>query len=125
MDLTGAGRLLPHGQPMAGEHKKGPAQYLPRRRVKKRAQISSEIRAELEQRGVDSVRALLIGMANGSTGTSRDTFVLLSGGKKLRRGDMEDWLREEAANIRWIKPGAIAAITAAVLAFLAWVFPIK
>lgn len=92
----------------------------------KKAQISPEIRAELEQRGVDSVRALLIGMANGSTGKSRNTYVLLSGGKQLRRRDMEDWLREkEAANIRWVQTAAIAAILAAVIAFVAWVYPIK
>jgi len=67
----------------------------------KRTKISAEVRAELEQRGADSVRAYLADLPG-----DRDASVLLLSGVKLRRGDMEDWLREKTASSdRWIKTG--------------------
>jgi hypothetical protein len=86
-------------------------------------------REKLEQRGVDSVRALLIS----HVGSGRTAAVQLDTGVLANRSDVEDWLRQKESNSgRWIKTGtiaaivgAIAAIAAAVLAFLAWVFPIK
>ena len=92
---------------------------------KNRANISPEIRADLEYRGVDGVRALLAGMANEPNGTDRRTSIFQADGKKpLLRGDMEDWLKEKkAADDRWVKTAAIAAIVAAVFAFPTWAFP--
>ena len=53
----------------------------------------------------------------------RSASILQAAGKKpLLRGDMEDWLKEKkAADDRWVKTAAIAAIVAAVFAFLTWV----
>jgi hypothetical protein len=83
-------------------------------------------RCELERRGVDSVRALLIGISDGRSGIGRDCAILLGGGiPPISRGDIEDWLKEKAdTDARWIKVGTVAAIVAAVLAFLAWVYPL-
>lgn len=83
------------------------------------------VQQELERRGVDSVRALLLGMSDGYSGTARTTPLRLGDGGTISRGEMEDWLRQkERTADRWIKAGAIAAILAAVFAFLAWIFPI-
>ena len=86
---------------------------------KNRAIISPEIRADLEYRGVDGVRALLAGMSNGSSDTDRRTPIFQADGKNpLLRGDLEDWLKEKkAADDRWVKTAAIAAVVAAVFAF--------
>jgi hypothetical protein len=84
------------------------------------------VRQALEQRGADSVRALLVSMSDGRAGTGRNASVDLGDGIKASRGDMEDWLREqETRTNRWIKTGAIAAIIAATIALVAWIFPIK
>ena len=89
------------------------------------AVMTPEVRQALEDRVVDSVRALLISMSNGQAGTGRAALVRLGTGVEVTRGDMEDWLREkERSSTRWIKTAAIAAIVAAVIALLAWLFPI-
>lgn len=91
-----------------------------------RPEIRTEVLAELDRRGVDSVRALLIRMANGQAGPGRGASINLGGGIEVSRGDMEAWLRGKAAvDARWIKIGAIAAIAAASLAALAWLSPIR
>jgi hypothetical protein len=89
--------------------------------------LEPEVREKLEQRGVDSVRALLIS----HTGSGRGAAVTVDNGIYASRSDVEDWLREkERTSASWIKAGTIAAIVAAVLAFLAvviavlaWMFP--
>jgi hypothetical protein len=87
--------------------------------------IPPDVLAKLEQRGVDSVRALLTGVADGMHGTGRGAAIPMDG-IYVSRAHMEDWLRsKEAISARWIKTGAVAAIIAAILAFLSWAFPIK
>jgi hypothetical protein len=94
--------------------------------------IPPNILAKLEERGVDSVRALLTSMASGVSGSGRGATIPMDG-EHVLRGHMEDWLRcKEAAATRRIKTGTAAAIAAAILAFLAlvvgllsWLFPIK
>ena len=64
-------------------------------------------------------------MANGFAGTGRGAALDLGGGVYATRADMEDWRGEKKrADARWVKTGAVAAIVAAVLAFLGWAFPI-
>lgn len=88
--------------------------------------VRPDILAELERRGVDSVRALLGAIsADGITGTGRRTQIRL-GDVDVSRADIEDWLKsKDTATGRWIRTGAIAAILAAILTFLAWLFPIR
>ena len=58
-------------------------------------------------------------------GTARDTPYRL-GDVSMTRGQVEDWLKwKAAAEGRWIRVGAIAAVIAAILAALAWLLPIK
>ena len=89
--------------------------------------LDPKVRKELERRGVEGVRALLVSMATGPrAGTGRGASISLDVGVEVSRGEMEDWLRQNRKVAdRWIKTGAIAAIVAALLAFLAWCFPIK
>jgi hypothetical protein len=93
-------------------------------RGKSDTQIPPDVIDELERRGIDSVRALLASMSDGYSGTGRNTTIQLGGGLKIRRDQMEDWLKDKAAaNARWAKVGTVAAIIAAVLAVLPWVYP--
>jgi hypothetical protein len=90
-----------------------------------KTRIKSEIRSELERRGADSVRALLTAMSNADSGTGRETTIRI-GDMTARRGEIEDWLKSQAAQgACWVKVGTIAAIFAAILSFLAWIFPLK
>jgi hypothetical protein len=88
--------------------------------------IAREVSAELETRGVDAVRQLLGALSSApSAAISRQRSIKL-GDVIVTRGEMEDWLKSKgAADARWIKVGAIAAVIAAVLSFLAWAFPLK
>jgi hypothetical protein len=87
--------------------------------------IPPDVLTELKRRGVDSVRSLLTTMSDGHSGTGRTASITL-GHVEVARGHMEDWLlQKDAASSRWIKTGAVAAIVAAILAFLSWLFPIK
>jgi hypothetical protein len=87
--------------------------------------IPKDVQEILERRGVDSVKALLVSMANGAAGTGRGAALTLDG-KHVLRGQMEDWLRDkETVSSRWIKTGALAAIAAAILALLSWLLPLK
>ena len=89
--------------------------------------LTSAMRQALEDRGVDSVRALL----SAHTGAGPRAAVTLDTNLWSDRHDVEEWLREkERTAAAWVKAGTIAAIasaflalTAAVIALLAWLFP--
>jgi hypothetical protein len=86
----------------------------------------------LERRGIKVILVLLQTAAGAGEGS---TVEGLAGpdGKWMSRKYVEGWLRrkaeerrlQEASDRRWIKIAAIAAISAAVIALGAWLFPIR
>jgi hypothetical protein len=87
-------------------------------RPPKQPGLLPEVLAELELNGADAVRAVLAGSSDGVSGTSRDTLLRI-GNETIKRGEMQDWLKwnDEVAGY-WVKTGVIAAVIAAVFAFL-------
>jgi hypothetical protein len=85
--------------------------------------LPPRVEAELELRGVDSVRAYLAGQGSfAGEGTARHTPYRL-GRVKTTRGEVEDWLRwKNAADARWVKVAAVAAVVGAVAAIFGAVF---
>jgi hypothetical protein len=95
--------------------------------------------AELERRGIDAIRALLLHPdAAGPAQSAPVAGLRAADGKDMPRQYAEEWLRRkdeerrllEATDRRWLKTGAWAAIigawaaiAAAVIAALAWWFP--
>jgi hypothetical protein len=81
----------------------------------------------LNQKGIEVVRAKYIKEKAVTGDTAADLKkTILFGDDKVSFGDIEEWLgKKERSNSSWIKVAGIAAIAAAVIAFLAWVFPIK
>ncbi|MBU6296881.1 MAG: hypothetical protein KJS68_01445 [Alphaproteobacteria bacterium] len=76
--------------------------------------------AELELHGVDAARSILGAVSSdGVSGTSRSTLIRF-GNANVTRGEIEDWLKwKSSREALWVRVGAIAAVLAAVFAFLA------
>jgi hypothetical protein len=87
--------------------------------------IDRRVRAKLEEIGVDAVKAKLVWIMNVRTlGQQDEREEDLGDGIKASRREMQDWLSGKTARESiWIRIGVIAAIFAAVFAFLAWRFP--
>ena len=85
---------------------------------------NESVRTKLEQHGVDAIR-------NETQFNYIRNFDLLE--EQVPVGDglsasgrqMQEWLAEKnESDSRWVKVGMIAAVSAAVFAFLAWGFPL-
>ena len=79
-------------------------------------------RTKLEQLGVDAIRSKLSSVRNFDL---RDEQLPLGDGLSVSGRQMQEWLAEKSeSHSRWVKVGVIAAVSAAVFAFLAWGFPL-
>ncbi|MGO9721753.1 MAG: hypothetical protein ACLPOA_14530 [Methylocella sp.] len=86
--------------------------------------IDSPVRAKLEELGVDAVRSKLVWIMNVTTLGQQDNLEPLGDGLSASRRQMQEWLREKSAReFCWVRVGVIAAVIAALFAFLAWRFP--
>ena len=75
-----------------------------------------------EQLGVDAIRSKLSYVRNFDL---VDEQVPLGDGLSASGRQMQEWLLEKnESHSRWVKVGVIAAVSAAVFAFLAWGFPL-
>ena len=75
-----------------------------------------------EQLGVDAIRSKLSYVRNFDL---VDEQVPLGDGLSASGGERQEWLAEKnESHSRWVKVGVIAAVSAAVFAFLAWGFPL-
>jgi hypothetical protein len=83
--------------------------------------INPHARKVLDQQGIEVVRAKHIK----EIAVTRDPKKEIAfGDNKVTLGDVEEWLSKKAkSDSRWIKVAAIAAVAAALIALLAWVFP--
>jgi hypothetical protein len=90
-----------------------------------KTKIDPRVRAKLEEIGVDAVKSKLVWIMNVRTLAQQDEREEdLGDGIKASRREMQEWLREKTARESlWIRVGVIAAVAAAVFAFLAWRFP--
>ena len=92
----------------------------------KKAKIDPPVRAKLEQLGADAVKSKLIWIMNVRSLAEQDELQDLGDGIKAPLRGMQEWLNEKAAReALWIRGGVIAAVLAAMFAFLAWRFPIN
>jgi hypothetical protein len=90
----------------------------------KKPMIDSPVRAKLEELGVDAVRSKLVWIMNVTTLGQQDNLEPLGDGLSASRRQMQEWLREKSAReFCWVRVGVIAAVIAALFAFLAWRFP--
>ena len=88
----------------------------------------ARVRAALDQLGVNAVRAKLSWMLGVSKLGQQELSEEIADGLWATRRQIEQWLAEkDAAQARWVKVGtwagiiaAIAAIAAALFAYLAW-----
>jgi hypothetical protein len=86
--------------------------------------IDSRVRAKLEELGVDAVRSKLVWIMNVTKLEQQDNLEPLGDGLSASRRQMQEWLREKSAReFLWVRVGVIAAVIAALFAFLAWRFP--
>ena len=84
----------------------------------KRPDLLPDVLLELELHGVDAVRAVLASSSYGALATSRDAPLRI-GNANIKRGEMQDWLKwKSEVESYWIRLGVIAAVVAAVFAFL-------
>jgi hypothetical protein len=88
-----------------------------------KADVSDEsVRTKLEQHGVDAIRSKLSYVRNFDL---LDEQVPPGHGHLASGRQTQEWLaKEKESESRWIKVGMIAAVNAAVFAFLAWGFPL-
>ena len=96
--------------------------------------IDPRVRRVLDQKGIELVRARFIKEMAVTGDTDQEMEKEISfGNQTLRVSDLAEWLAEAAqSNSRWTKRTGIAAVSAAVIAFvvgvitvLAWVCPIR
>jgi hypothetical protein len=86
--------------------------------------IDSRVRAKLEELGVDAVRSKLVWIMSVTKLEQQDNLEPLGDGLSASRRQMQEWLREKSAReFLWVRVGVIAAVIAALFAFLAWRFP--
>lgn len=92
-----------------------------------KSKIDRRVRAKLEEIGVDAVKSKLVWIMNVRTlGQQDEREEDLGYGIKASRREMQEWLSEKTAReALWIRVGVIAAVLAAVFAFLAWRFPLN
>jgi len=85
----------------------------------KKANIDSNVRAKLEELGVDTVRSKLVWIMNGRDLAQQDEL------QPLGVRQMQDWLTEKAAReTLWVRVGVIAAVLAALFSLLSWYAPL-
>jgi len=95
-----------------------------------KANIDPRVRAKFEELGVVAIRDYYAGFIFGRSLVQQDKKEItlennLMGNNLMASGnDMREWLEEKvASDSLWIRTGVIAAVIAAVFAFLAWRFP--
>jgi hypothetical protein len=82
---------------------------------------NERVRTKLEQLGVDAIRSKL----SFRNFDLLDEQLPLEDGFSVSGRQMQEWLAEKSeSHYRWVKVGVIAAVSAAVFAFLAWGFPL-
>jgi hypothetical protein len=87
--------------------------------------IDPRVRAKLEELGVDAVRGKLVWIMNVTTLDQQDNPEPLGDDLSASRRQMQEWLSEKSAReFCWVRVGVIAAVIAALFAFLAWRFPL-
>jgi hypothetical protein len=95
-----------------------------------KSKIDTSVRARLEELGADVVRSRLIPIMSVTNLAQEDEPVPLGDGLSAKRKDIQEWLKEKAADDRWwMKTAAIAAvaaaiasIAAAIISLLTWFF---
>lgn len=96
--------------------------------------IDPRVRRLLDQKGVELVRARFIKEMAVTPDTDEGMRKEIPfGSENVRVGDLAEWLAETAkSNSSWTKTTGIAAVVAAVIAFvaglialLAWIFPVR
>jgi len=92
----------------------------------KKPKIDPRVRAKLEELGVDAIRSKLIWILGVNPLEQQDGLEALGDGLYASRRQMQEWLKEKASHeSRWIKAGVFVAALAALLVFLAWLFPLN
>ena|ERR1700730_18956688 len=90
----------------------------------RKSKIDPFVRAKLEELGADVVRSKLIPIMSVTNLAQEDEPVPLGDGLSAKRKDIQEWLKEKAAGDRCLMIAtAIAAGAAAIISFLAWLFP--
>jgi hypothetical protein len=83
------------------------------------------VRAKLEELGIDTVRSKLGWLTNVGDIAQQHELQPLGFGLSASRRQMQDWLTEKAAReTLWVKVGAIAAVLAALFSLLSWYAPL-
>jgi hypothetical protein len=82
-------------------------------------EIDARVRVKLEELGTDAVRSKLVWIMNVRTLARQDELEPLGGGISVSRRHMQEWLTEKGARESlWVRVGVIAAVVAALFAFL-------
>ena len=90
----------------------------------KKAQLDPRVRAKLEELGVDTVRSKLVAIMGVRTLAQEDDTEPIGDGLSASRREMQAWLTEKSeAEALWVRVGVIAALVAAIFAFLTWYQP--
>jgi hypothetical protein len=92
-----------------------------------KANIEARVRAKLNEIGLAAAESKLLWIMNVRTLGQMDAREEdLGDGIKATPREIRDWVNEKKAReALWIRIGVIAAVIAAVFAFLAWRFPIN
>ena len=89
-----------------------------------RSRMDPRVRAKLEELGIDAVRSKFVWIMNVRTFGQQDDSEDLGDGVWASHRQIRQWLKKKTARESWwVRIGVIAALFAALFAFLAWRFP--